>query len=146
MLCRRRCSCSSCEEKMSLKRSLAFCGTLISIIVLISVQIQYHVVSGEFGGESGGGGGVDDELATSTITSDTVLDSTTITSSSSSSTSDDDDDVVVVEEEEGQACPCIRSSECPRVYGSNPLDFSEIGHVDPCTEEGYVRCCGVSVS
>jgi hypothetical protein len=49
-------------------------------------------------------------------------------------------------EDSDTKCPCILKEECPRVYGASEMDVQALGRIEPCTDPGMVRCCGVTVS
>ncbi|CAL8129491.1 unnamed protein product [Orchesella dallaii] len=106
---------------MTLNPVLTFCGTWLFVVSLLN---QNERVLGQH-----------DTLG---IVEEALLQED---SNSSSSTQNNQQQ----ERLDHEACPCMSSSECPRIYGSNPLDFTEIGEVQPCQETGFVRCCGVSL-
>lgn len=135
---------------MTVVRSLTFCGTLLIVIFLISFSTQWKSALGQ-----------DEEQFEGIISPTPTVTVTTSVSSSSDELEDlqpelreDEDDNQVGDhnlseawiDDDHEACPCVTRTDCPRVYGSDPMDFTTLGQLPPCRQSGYVRCCGVSVS
>lgn len=119
---------------MTVIRSLTFCGTLFSILViLVALSSQFDFVLGQ------------DESAISKTDSDAAPGPTLVLSTSVGS-QQEENEVIDHGIEADEHCPCVDEKSCPRKYGSDPLDFTTFGHLDACSGVGFVRCCGVSVS